>query len=809
MLLLLAGVLGAHSAPGNDTTSGEQVFRRQCAVCHGDKGEGTKLYQKPLVGSKSVDELTHYIAQSMPPKPRKRCTAEDAKRVAAYLYDAFYSPLAQARNRPARIALARLTVRQYRNTLADLIGSFRNGDKPDDRHGLQAEYFKAKQFNSGDRVLQRLDPEVHFDFGRSGPVGDQFDPNQFSIRWQGGVLAPDTGEYDFVVRTDHAARLWVNDMNRPLIDASIKSGTQTEYRASLTLLGGRIYPLRLEFSKGTTGVDDTAQKKGKPAPPAFVDLVWRRPKQVDEVIPQRCLTPVSPAETYVVTTPFPPDDRSTGYERGTSVSKEWDEAATSAAFETADYVKAHLRELAGVGDNDKDRPARVQAFCKQFVERAFRRPLTPDVAQLYVDRQFKNAPDLEAGVKRSVVLTLNSPRFLYPELDSPGNDSYATACRLSYGLWDSLPDQTLLQAAAAGQLATRDQVKAQAERMVADPRAWAKLREFFLQWLRVDQGPDLAKDAKRFPDFDAVAASDLRTSLDLFLQSVVWNDRSDYRDLLLTDRVYLNGRLAKLYGANLPADAPFQAVTLDPDERAGVLTQPYLLASFAYLDTSSPIHRGVLIMRNVLGRTLKPPPAAFAPLPASQHPDLTTRQRVEMQTRPAFCNACHGKINPLGFTLERFDAIGRVRKAENGHPIDSTGVYQTRAGETVHFSGAKDLARYIAGSDDAHAAFVEKLFQYLIKQPVLAYGPKTPVELERSFEADSYNIRKLMVDIMSTTALTPYNSSSNHLSHSPGGITRDLSKHPSRISPQSGSQRGGSAVPDKSALSGRSEHRAT
>jgi len=320
-------------------------------------------------------------------------------------------------------------------------------------------------------------------------------------------------------------------------------------------------------------------------------------------------------------------------------------------------------------------------------------------------------------------------------------------------LWDSLPDRELLKEAAANRLTTREQVLKLAERMAADPRAWYKLREFLLQWLKVDQSPELAKDPKRYAGFDDGVASDLRTSLELFLENTAWNDKSDYRELMLTDKVYLNGRLAKLYGVNLPPDAPFQPVSLDPAERSGVLTQPYIMATFAYTDNSSPIHRGVLLYRNMLGRTLKPPPAAFAPLPASAHPNLTTRERVSLQTKPAACAGCHGRINPLGFTLERFDAIGRFRETENGQKIDTSGTYETRTGQTVKFSGVRELGKYLASSDEAHSAFVEKLFQYLVKQPIRAYGTQALPDLEKSFEANECSIRKLMVEIMAESAL--------------------------------------------------------
>src|SRR5262249_11452044 len=155
----------------------------------------------------------------------------------------------------------------------------------------------------------------------------------------------------------------------------------------------------------------------------------------------------------------------------------------------------------------------------------------------------------EEAVKRAVMLALKSPRFLYRE--AGGRDAYAIASRISFGLWDSIPDKTLLEAAKANGLSTRDQVAKQAERVLKDLRAKAKLREFFFQWLKVDQNPELAKDAKLFPGFDAAVAADLRASLDLFVEDVAWGESSDFRRLLLAEDAYLNGRLAKLYGVDL------------------------------------------------------------------------------------------------------------------------------------------------------------------------------------------------------------------------------------------------------------------
>lgn len=729
--------------PGAEPMPGEKIYRDQCARCHGDKGQGIENeYPQALTGDRSVGELTDLIHRTMPKDEADKCVGKEARQVAEYVYDAFYSPMAQVRNAPPRIELARLTNIQYRNAVADLIGSFRNTGAWDGERGLRGEYFKSRRFRNEDRVIERRDPVVQQNFGESSPDPLKIEPPEFAIRWQGCVMAPDTGEYEFILKTENGARLWINDPTRPLIDAWVRSGPDTEFRQSIRLLGGRVYGLRLEYFK--------AKEKT-----ASIALEWKPPQRVVEVIPERYLAPHRWPESYVVTTAFPPDDRSVGYERGTSVSKAWDQATTNAAIDVGNYVVGRLGELAGVKDSDAIRTERVQEFCRRFVERAFRRPLTGEQRALYVERPFAQAPDVETAVKRVVLLTLKSPRFLFREVGADRPDDFDVAARLAFGLWDSLPDAKLLEAAAAGQLKTRDQIAGQAERMLPDLRTRAKLRGFLLQWMKVDQAPDVSKDPELFPEFDAAAASDLRTSLDLFIDEVAWSDSADYRQFVLTDSLYLNGRLARLYGVDLPADAGFQKVPMAAGERAGVLSHPYLMAGFAYTATSSPIHRGVFLARNVLGRALRPPPIAVAPLAPTLHADLTTRERVTLQTKPEACQVCHGMINPLGFTLEQYDAIGRFRTQEKGRPIDTAGTYITQEGKTVTFNGVRELADFLATSPESHRAFAEQMFQYLVKQPVQAYGPGKLDEIRTTFAAEQFHIRKLMVEILLASAQAP------------------------------------------------------
>jgi hypothetical protein len=745
MLISIRPGFSAEPAPG-----GEQVYLTRCASCHGTHGEGTDEYELQLEGSLSVAQLAELVAETMPVDDPGALTNEEAQAVAAYVHDAFYSPIARERNRPARIDLARLTDRQYRQAVADLIGSFRGPAQWGGERGVRGEYFKGRRMGSA--VAKRVDPQIDFDFGTEAPVLEITEPHEFSIRWQGSIMAPATGLYDFVVRTEHAARLWVNDTETPLIDAWVKSGDDTEYQASLFLVGGRVYPVRLDFTKAKQGVDDSAKQKEKPkSAQASVALLWKVPRGVLEPIPGRQFSTDSSPEQYVCCTPFPPDDRSYGWERGTSVSKAWDEATTDAAIEASGYITENLDRLAGTKHDASDREDKLRAFCHTFCTRAFRGPITDEQEKIFVDRQFAVAGDPDVAVKRVVLLTLKSPRFLFREVGEVPSQ-YEVAARLSFGLWDSIPDDELNRAAAEGRLATRGQVAQQAERMLSDYRGKSKLRGFLLAWLHADSEKDLSKDPQAFPDFDPATIADLRTSLELFLDDVLWSDSADYRRLLLTDEVFVNDRLAAFFGRESASAKDFAKTRLDAGKRAGILTHPYLMTTFAHARASSPIHRGVFLVRGVMGQALRPPPVAVAPLAPDLHPGLTTRERVTLQTEPTTCMTCHHIINPLGFALEHFDAVGRYREAENDKPVDSTGRYRTRNGEEVSFNGARQLAEFVAQSDEAHAAFTEQLFHHLVQQPVRAYGAETLEDLRRSFALNEFNIRELAVQVMVASA---------------------------------------------------------
>jgi len=761
---LAAGWLAAPPLVAQDHP-GLAVYREHCGRCHGDSGTGTPDVPEPLVGDRSVNQLAAYIHETMPEDDPSAVTGDAARQVADYIHTAFYSAVARDRNRPARVDLSRLTVRQYQNTAADLFASFRNRTaRIESPHGLRAEYFNSRDFNrQTGLVYEQIDPQVDFDFGLEGPDPERFQPNRFAIRWTGSLVPPETGVYELVIRTDHSAKLSLNSAwyEPPLIDAYVKSGSDTEYRASIFLLGGRSYPLRLEFSKANQGVDS---KKHEHATHASMQLLWKPPHGGLEPVPERCLVTDDSAEVFVLKTPFPPDDKSIGYERGTSVSKDWFTSATAAAVEMADYALEHVEYLAHTKRDSADRAEKLRRFAATFAERAFRQPLTDELRAIVVDRPFADAPDLDTGLKRSMLLVLGSPRFLY---GGEAFGGFATAARLSFGLWDSIPDQPLMNAAAKNQLVTPAQVRAQAERMVHDRRTRAKVRDFLFAWLRIDHGPEIVKDKTRYSEFSPEIAADLRTSLEMLVDDAVWGrgpgSSSDFRRLFTDDEVYVNGRLGPFYGIDLPADASFRRVRLDGGRRAGVLSHPYMASVFSYAAATSPIHRGVFLARSVMGNILKPPQEAVAPLAPDQHPDLTTRERVAIQTSGVACQTCHTMINPLGFALEEFDAVGRYRTVEQRttetiswqKPIDASGSYQPREGPAASFQGARQLGDYVSTSRDAQEAFVQNLFHALVKQPIRAWGPDTLETLCGTFAANNCDIRRLLVDIMVVGALPP------------------------------------------------------
>jgi hypothetical protein len=507
--------------------------------------------------------------------------------------------------------------------------------------------------------------------------------------------------------------------------------------ARVFLIGGRAYPLRVRYLC-----------YGQKA--ASLRFEWKAPEGIWEPVPPEMLSKSWAPPTAVVATALPPDDSSHGYERGIAVSQDWLDAIARAATELASYAVQDIDALAKTKPGAPDRVERVKDFCARFAEFAFRRPLD-DAGRADLLGGFASQPP-DVAVRRVVARVLCSPRFLYPVPPGTPDDDHAVAARLALALWDSLPDEALRKAAAAGELRDRARIEEQARRMLADPRARHKLGGFFHRWLGLGRTESLIKDPAVFPEFNERLVADLLASLEQFVDGVVWGERSDYRELLLADYLFVNGRIATYYGLPAPEGEGFARVAVPAAQRAGVVTHPYLLASLAYYRSSSPIHRGVNASRNLLGRALKPPPEAIEFMDDRFDPSLSMREKVTQLTGKPACMSCHEVINPLGFSLENFDATGRWRDQDAGKPVDATGTYTTLSGEPVNLAGPRDLANHAAASREAANGFVLQLFQHAAKQAPQAYGSRMLDDLTADFAADGFHIRNLLVRIATTAA---------------------------------------------------------
>ncbi|MCU0707001.1 MAG: DUF1588 domain-containing protein [Pirellula sp.] len=707
---------------------GKALYAESCVSCHGDRGLGVAdSYDQPLHGDLSILELAQVIQQTMPEDAPGSLSLEDASSIATFVHHEFYSPMAQLRNAPPTVELSHLTVDQFRRSVLDLMIPFTHRpEKWTEARGLKRTIHQGDWGKDRKQVDERVDSQLVFDWGDGKPL-PEVDHEKWQVRWSGSILAPTTGMYEFYLDATIRANLHVNDHSVPFIDASVVSFEKSLNTASIFLVGGQSYHFHLDIQHSKE-------------PKSRVALEWRMPGGVRQTIPSRYLSPTWSPVQLICSTTFPPDDSSVGYERGRNVSREWYEANVAAAIEVGNRLTSNLKTWMPNDSNDPNNVDAVRAWCHRWVARALRHTLSDEEKRLYVDQHFEG-DSIERAVKKVCILTLTSPEFQYPGL-RPIVDENNVAL-LALMLWDSLPEEWMLEMAQRREVHDEGAVRGLVEKMLEDSRFHEKARGFLREYLGIRHLRELAKDNERFPEFNEAIAADLRESMEMFLDEFASNPKSDLRSLLSADYLYLNGRLGSLYGADLPPDAPFQKVVMPNDRWSGVVSHPYLMSGLAYHNASSPVHRGVFLAKRVLGRSLRPPVDAIIPISEDTAPGLTTRERVALQTQGAMCQSCHRVINPLGFALENFDAIGRFRTEELQKAVDASGQYVTTEGQQIEFRGVRDLANFLVQSTEVRESIVRQMFQYLAKQPIAAYGIERADQVESLWAEEGYTIESL------------------------------------------------------------------
>jgi len=380
------------------------------------------------------------------------------------------------------------------------------------------------------------------------------------------------------------------------------------------------------------------------------------------------------------------------------------------AESTADWaVTNRLSSITSVTCRTMDESCRRQ-FIADFGRRAFREPLAEERVAAY-DALFAAESSFEEGAKVVVGAMLQSPYFLYRrEIGSPDPSNPAVyalsqheiASSLSYLLIGTMPDETLLQAADQGQLSTREQIDAQAQRLLQDPRAQEELMRFMRAWLQLNRLVTTVKDPALYDLPDALR-QDMMNETRALILDVAFNPSAPgtFSDLLTANYTFLNGNLSQHYGFGGVSGSNFVRVDLSGGQRdKGILAHGSFLTGHAGAKLSSPTQRGKMVRTRLLCQPLDPPPPGVDPNIKIPETPATTREMVEMHTAAAFCEGCHRAIDMIGLGFEHYDAIGRWRNEENGFAIDSSGIiYEPPSGEDFVFDGVSQLADYLAAND--------------------------------------------------------------------------------------------------------------
>jgi hypothetical protein len=306
-----------------------------------------------------------------------------------------------------------------------------------------------------------------------------------------------------------------------------------------------------------------------------------------------------------------------------------------------------------------------------LARRAYRRPVTDDEVDGLM-HFVQMADTIDEGMQLALEAILISPRFLFRIEPAVHLDNFQLASRLSYFLWSSMPDDELLQLAAQGRLRDPEVLHAQIRRMLLDPKSRALVENFGGQWLQIRNLDSLQPDPARFPEFTSELRRDMQQETRLFFQSIIRDDRP-VADFLSAKYTFLNPRLAAFYGIPNVEGAQFRRVDLPPDShRGGILTQASVLTVSSYPARTSPVIRGKWILENLFDSPPPPPPPNVPKLDETAlGATVTVRQRLEEHRANPACKGCHDRMDPLGFSLENYDAIGHWRTHDGDLPIDA------------------------------------------------------------------------------------------------------------------------------------------
>ncbi len=445
-------------------------------------------------------------------------------------------------------------------------------------------------------------------------------------------------------------------------------------------------------------------------------------------------------------------------------------AAETLAESVASDAEAISRLLPA--DLPSDSNERIRSLVSHIGRRAYRRTLSPDEVDVHVRlfeqgaTHFPEMNTFDGGVRMLLEGLLQSPYFVYRievgEAAAGGQielSDFEIASRLSYMIWNTMPDDALLDEAERGALSSAEQVAQQATRLLDDPRGRAMVERFHAQLFDWDLYRGLSKDSSEFPLYYPEVGNDMVEEARRFVEHVVLAEDGNLADLLTAPYTFANDGLADIYGLEGSFDASFSQASFDPTsqpQRGGMLTQLGFLASHGGLTGS--VHRGVFINHRVLCSELPPPPDALPPIPADDGMTLTSRERIELHTGPGTCGAsCHGSyINPVGFAFESFDGLGQFRTEENGRPIDAAAAFEFAEG-LMEFDGAMEFSDTIAERVETHDCYTKHWLEYALGRDTAGADLDVIQSLGDS-SLEGASVKDLIIDLVKSESFRSRNA---------------------------------------------------
>ncbi len=772
-------------------------FSSNCFFCHNAKLKSGNLSLEQLTGS--PDLTTHRDAWErvlqklktgeMPPKGLPRPPASDITKVTQWISTQFDRVDAIAKPDPGRVTVRRLNREEYNNTVRDLAGvNIRPADDfPQDDSGygfdnigdvlslspvLMEKYvasaekvartavFGAEQLKP---TLVRITPGARnikpetsprFDYdelGLSLPNALHF-THRFPVDGEymfrlslGGVRPAGSDPIDIAFWVD-GKQVEVKQFD-PARVASFEDyrqdlgGMKLEFRTRLTegphWIAASI--LRLYEGLPASYAGPNPAKRPPPPPPSF-----RAPRNAP---PERVAQLKKEFEERIAARLNYNDARVGSVEIGGPYEQL---KGPSAARLRNVYSCGHLdgKHLAGCG----------RKIVASLAHRAYRRTVTPaEVNQLlsFVTRAKSEGDSFEEGIALSLQAMLVSPHFLFRiEKDrSAGGEAgrlsdHEIASRLSYFLWSSMPDNELLGAADRGTLTSPAVLSAQVRRMLKDPKSRALVENFGGQWLELRKLESVKPDRQKFPEFEEYLRMSMREETDLFLDHIIREDRS-VLELIDSNYTFLNERLAKFYNVPNVKGPEFRKVILGAEtHRGGLLSQASVLTVSSYSTRTSPVLRGRWILENILNAPPPPPPPDVPNLDEGKISTAASmRLQLEEHRKNATCASCHVRMDPLGFGLENFDAIGAYRTRDGNAEIDSSGTLP----DGRSFKGARELKAIVKSDSEAFAECLsEKMLTFALGRGVEKYDRPALKKIARAAIANQYRFSSFVMGIITS-----------------------------------------------------------